>query len=110
MASGDSTRATTQRTTKTDSVETWDDLIYGGHAENIRERLQNDLAALLRKWRRRLRHYNVLVLYVLEKSLDETETDQIYDRIIVYFNSWNWTKAFDSTFSRILYYQEYCHE
>ena len=81
MASGDSTRATTQRTTKTDSVETWDDLINGGHAENIRERLQNDLAALLRKWRRRLRHYNVLVLYVLEKSLDDTETDQIYQAL-----------------------------
>ena len=63
-----------------DSLENWDDTIAGGDVGHIQDRLQQELNELLRKWRRRLRGYSVVILYK-HSPIDATDTDKIFQAL-----------------------------
>ena len=60
--------------------QTWEEIIVEGDADQIRNRLNGELAALLKKWARRLRNYCVLVLYN-DETIASEDADRIYQAL-----------------------------
>ena len=59
----------------------WEELIRTGSGEQIREQLQVELADLVKKSRRKIQGYTVMVLYALREDIKDTHADKIYEAL-----------------------------